>query len=283
MILVADSGSTKTEWWWHTTNNNEINKVTTIGFNPYFINSEEIYAVLMNKLIPEIDFQNVHKIFFYGSGCANKENCDIIFSACQKAFPNANKIEVRGDTLGAARALFGLNHGIAGILGTGSNSVYYDGNDTVECTPSLGYIIADEGSGARFGTTLIREYFKDEMPVEIKTAFEKRYNPKLDDVLNAVYRLSHPNRFLASYCDFLSFHKDHPYIQNLIRKEFHDYLKYQVCKYPKYQDQTLSLVGSIAFFLGDLLREEAEKMGIEVGIILRSPIEGLIKFHQDYN
>jgi len=282
MILVADSGSTKTQWWWYNTDN-EIKKVTTIGFNPYFIDTEGIYGVLMHNLIPEIDFQGVHKIFFYGSGCANKDNCEIIHLACKKAFPNADKIEVRSDTLGAARALFGLEKGIAGILGTGSNSVFYDGNETVECIPSLGYIIADEGSGARFGTTLIREYFKDEMPLEIKTAFEKRYNPTLDIVLDAVYRQNHPNRFLASFCDFLSFQKEHPYIQNLIRKEFKDFLKYQVCKCPDYQKLTLRLVGSIAFFLGDLLREEAKEMGIEVGKILRSPIEGLIKFHQDYN
>ena len=282
MILVADSGSTKTQWWWYN-KENEIKKVTTIGFNPYFIDTKGIYDVLMKNLVPEIDFQHVNKIFFYGSGCSNKENCEIIHLACIKTFPNAEKIEVRSDTLGAARALFGLEKGIAGILGTGSNSVFYDGERTVECIPSLGYIIADEGSGARFGTTLIREYFKNEMPLEIKTAFEKRYNPKLDVVLDAVYRQNLPNRFLASYCDFLSFQIDHPYIQNLVRKEFKDYLKYQVCKCPDYQKLTLSLVGSIAFFLGDLLREEAKEMGIEVGKILRSPIEGLIKFHQDYN
>jgi glucosamine kinase len=282
MILVADSGSTKTEWWWYN-NNNEIRKFTTIGFNPYFINANEIYKVLIQKLIPEIGSDVVEKIFFYGSGCAIKENCEIIFHACRKAFPKADKIEVQSDSLGAARALFGQESGIAGILGTGSNSVYYNGIETVECIPSLGYVIADEGSGARFGTTLIREYFKDEMPVEIKVAFGQRYSPDLSIVLDAVYRQLHPNRFLASFCEFLSFHKEHPYIQNLIRKEFQAYLKYQVCKCPYHHQLTLSLVGSIAFFLGDFLRDEAKQMGIAVGTILRSPIEGLIKYHQDYN
>jgi N-acetylglucosamine kinase-like BadF-type ATPase len=282
MILVADSGSTKTEWWWYDANN-EIKKAVTIGFNPYFINSEGIYDALLNTLLPEIDVMSVEKIFFYGSGCLGKKNCEIIYTACKKAFSNAVKIEVLPDTLGAARALFGLKSGIAGILGTGSNSVYYNGIDTAECIPSLGYIIADEGSGARFGTTLIREYFKDEMPEEIKVAFEKRYNPSLEVVLDAVYRKPHPNRFLASFCDFLSYHKNHPYIQNLIRNEFQAFLKYQVCKCPEYHELTLSLIGSIAFFLGDVLREEAQKMGIQVGKILRSPIEGLIQFHQDYN
>ena len=282
MILVADSGSTKTEWWWYDTNN-EIKKAVTIGLNPYFINSEGIYNVLLTTLLPEIDYKAVKKIFFYGSGCLGKENCEIIDMACKKAFLNAVKIEVHPDTLGAARALFGLKSGIAGILGTGSNSVYYNGFYTSECIPSLGYIIADEGSGARFGTTLIREYFKNEMPSEIKNLFEQRYNPNLKVVLDAVYRKPYPNRFLASFCDFLSCNLNHPYIQNLIRNEFQAYLKYQVCKCFDYQKLTLSLVGSIAFFLGDILREEAKKMGIQVGIILRSPIEGLIKFHQDYN
>jgi len=282
MILVADSGSTKTEWWWYD-NNNELRKFTTIGFNPYFINTEEIFQVLVQKLIPQIEATAVKKIFFYGSGCAIKENCEIVYLACRKAFPETEKIEVHSDSLGAARALFGPQRGIAGILGTGSNSVYYNGFETVECIPSLGYVIADEGSGARFGTTLIREYFKNEMPEEIKLAFEHRYNPDLGFVLDAVYRQLHPNRYLASFCEFLSLHKDHPYIQNLIRKEFHAYLRYQVCKCPQHHQLTLSLVGSIAFFLGDLLREEAKQMGIEVGTILRSPIEGLIKYHQDYN
>lgn len=282
MILVADSGSTKTEWWWYD-KNNELKKFKTIGFNPYFIKSEEIYNVLVTKLVPEIDNRAVKKIFFYGSGCASKENSDIIYVACQKAFPNAEKIEVTGDTLGAARSLFGHEKGIAGILGTGSNSVYYDGKSVVECVSSLGYVIADEGSGARFGTTLIREYFKEEMPAEIKLAFEEHYHPELSVVLDAVYRKPHPNRFLAAYCEFLSLYKDHPYIQNLFRNEFRAYLKYQVCKCPDFQNLTLSLVGSIAFFMGDLLREEAKQMGIKVGTILRSPIEGLIKYHQEFN
>ena len=121
------------------------------------------------------------------------------------------------------------------------------------------------------------------MPEDIKVAFEQRYNPDLGFVLDAVYRQLHPNRYLASFCDFLSLHKEHPYIQTLIRKEFQSYLKYQVCKCPHHQQLTLSLVGSIAFFLGDFLREEAKKMGITVGTIIRSPIEGLIKYHQDYN
>ena len=282
MILVADSGSTKTEWWWYD-KKNEIRKFKTIGFNPYFIGSDEIYKVLIQKLIPVLESETVKKIFFYGSGCAIKENCDIISQACKKAFPEAVKIEVQSDSLGAARALFGQESGIAGILGTGSNSVYYNGIETVECIPSLGYVIADEGSGARFGTTLIREYFKDEMPEDIKEAFRQRYNPDLNIVLDAVYRQQHPNRYLASFCEFLSLHKENSYIRNLIGKEFQSYLRYQVCKCPKHQQLTLSLVGSIAFFLGDILREEAKLMGITVGTIIRSPIEGLIKYHQDYN
>jgi N-acetylglucosamine kinase-like BadF-type ATPase len=282
MILVADSGSTKTEWWWYD-KKNEIRKFITIGFNPYFIGSDEIYKVLIQQLIPVIESETVKKIFFYGSGCAIKENCEIISLACRKAFPDAVKIEVQSDSLGAARALFGQESGIAGILGTGSNSAYYNGRETVECIPSLGYVIADEGSGARFGTTLIREYFKDEMPEDIKEAFRQRYNPDLSVVLDAVYRQIHPNRYLASFCEFLSFHKENFYIRNLISKEFQSYLRYQICKCPQYQQLTLSLVGSIAFFLGDILREEAKLMGITVGTIIRSPIEGLIKYHQDYN
>jgi N-acetylglucosamine kinase-like BadF-type ATPase len=282
MILVADSGSTKTEWWWYD-ENNEIKKVITIGFNPYFIDSDGISLVLKNTLQPYINYQKIEKVFFYGSGCANENNANIVAVACKRIFPNATKIEVYPDTLGCARAVFGLKIGIAGILGTGSNAVYYDSKTTEECVPSLGYIIADEGSGARFGTILIREYFKNEMPAEIKEAFEKKYNPDLEHVLDAVYRQSHPNRFLASFCDFLSAQKEHPYIDNMIRCEIRAFLKYQVCKCADYKTLTLGLVGSVAFYLESFLREEAALMGITVGKILRSPIEGLIEFHQNYN
>ncbi len=282
MILVADSGSTKTEWWWYD-KNNEIKKVVTIGFNPYFIDSEGIYSVLKNTLQPYLNYQQVNKIFFYGSGCAIESNAKIVELACKQIFTNAEKVEVYPDTLGCARAVFGLEKGIAGILGTGSNAVYYDSKTTVECVPSLGYIIADEGSGARFGTILIREYFKNEMPAEIKIDFEKRYDPDLEHVLDAVYRQPHPNRFLASFCEFLSIHKNHPYIDNIIRSEISAFLKYQVCKCPDYKSLTLGLVGSVAFYLESFLREEAAMKGIKVGKILQSPIEGLIEFHQRHN
>lgn len=282
MILVADSGSTKTEWWWYN-KNNELKKITTIGFNPYFIDSKGIFSVLKDTLQPYINYQKVDKVFFYGSGCASKNNADIVEVACKQIFPNASKVEVYPDTLGCARAVFGLQKGIAGIMGTGSNAVYYDSKTTEECVPSLGYIIADEGSGARFGTILIREYFKNEMPSDIKYEFEKKYNPTLEHVLDAVYRQSHPNRFLASFCEFLSVHKHHPYIDNIIRAEVRAFLKYQVCKCVDYKTLTLGLVGSVAYYLESFLREEAASMEIKVGKILRSPIEGLIEFHQNYN
>lgn len=282
MILVADSGSTKTEWWWYN-ENNELKEIVTIGFNPYFIDSEGIFSALKNTLQPYINYQKIEKIFFYGSGCASENNARIVEVACKQIFPNAIKIEVYPDTLGCARAVFGLEKGIAGILGTGSNAVYYDSKTTVECVPSLGYIIADEASGARFGTILIREYFKNEMPSEIKHEFEKKYNPNLEQVLDAVYRQSHPNRFLASFCKFLSDQQNHPYIQNIIRCEIRAFLKYQVCKCADYKTLTLGLVGSVAFFLQSFLREEATRMDIKVGKILRSPIEGLIEFHQTHN
>jgi N-acetylglucosamine kinase-like BadF-type ATPase len=282
MILVADSGSTKTEWWWYN-ENNELKKIVTIGFNPYFIDSEGIFTALKSTLQPYINYQKIDKIFFYGSGCANNTNASIVEVACRKIFPNTSKVEVYPDTLGCARAVFGLEIGIAGIMGTGSNAVFYDSKTTVECVPSLGYILADEGSGARFGTILIREYFKNEMPSDIKYEFEKKYHPTLEYVLDAVYRQSHPNRFLASFCEFLSLHKNHPYIDNIIRVEVRAFLKYQVCKCADYKKLMLGLVGSVAYYLESFLREEAAGMDIKVGKILRSPIEGLIEFHQNYN
>ncbi len=277
MKLIADSGATKTEWV-IIQGNNELQKVQTIGFNPYFIHSEGILHELEKNLYPFLDNDQVEEVFFYGAGCSNPRNCDIVGDAMKAFFRHAT-IAVEHDLLGAARALCGHDPGIACILGTGSNSCYFDGTVIRKNIPSLGFILADEGSGAYIGRQLVRDYFLGAMPSGIKKKFESRYDLTLERVLDAVYNKPHPNRYLASFTLFLSDEKEQPYIHQVITSSFDAFFTTQVMKYKKYRQLPLHAVGSVAFYFKDLLMEAAERHGIQVEKILHTPIEGLVRFH----
>jgi N-acetylglucosamine kinase-like BadF-type ATPase len=200
-------------------------------------------------------------------------------AALEDFFFNA-EINVEHDLLGAARALLGKNRGIACILGTGSNSCYYDGNIIRENVNSLGYVLADEGSGAYLGRQLIRDYFLNELPADLKEAFDKKYNYSLENVLNAVYNKPYPNRFLASFSLFLAAHLDHEHIRDLIRNAFRAYFRHQITKYSKYREVPVSAIGSVAMAYKDLFAEVAAEFGAKVMKIIPNPIEGLIEYHR---
>jgi N-acetylglucosamine kinase-like BadF-type ATPase len=277
MKLIADSGATKTDWV-IIQGDNELQTVQTIGFNPYFIQSEGILNELEKNLYPYLDNDQVTEVFFYGAGCSNPRNCDIVHDAMKEFFRKA-EISVEHDLLGAARALCGHHPGIACILGTGSNSCYFDGTVIKENIPSLGFILADEGSGAFMGKQLMRDYFLNEMPADIKEKFESQYPLTLERVLDATYNKPHPNRYLASFTHFLSGEKDHPYINSLIKSSFDAFFRVQVMKYSKYRKMPLHAVGSVAFYFRELFTEVAEGHGVRVEKILHTPIEGLVHFH----
>jgi len=281
MIIIADSGSSKTDWV-VIPKSERMEYLQCAGINPFFTNSEDIQNLI------KITFENQHikekvkKIFFYGTGCIKNQNTDIIESGLRAYFKLA-EIYVEDDMIGAARSIFGNRQGIACILGTGANSCKYDGTRIVEKIPALGYILGDEASGAFFGKLLINHYFKKIMPEDLSELFRIKYQPELGNILNRVYKEPYPNRFLAKYTRFLSENIKHPYSINLLSVGFDAFLSNNVAKYIDYPYFQVGFVGSIAFHFSDILISSCKKYNISIGNILEKPIDGLIQYHTKNN
>jgi glucosamine kinase len=277
-ILIADSGSTKTDWVL-LDHNNIIIQFQTIGFNPYFQSSEDIYLEIKTKLIPVLQDQlkSIREIYFYGAGCSTPDKMQVVKQGLYLAFGNILS-EVNHDLLAAARALCGRDKGITCILGTGSNSGLYDGKDVIENVPSVGYLFGDHGSGANIGKTFIQHYFDGKLPVHLKTAFESAgYHREI--ILENVYKKPMPSKYLASIASFLSNYNNDSYIKELIKHCFLDFFDAQVSKYTDAKLLPVNSVGSVGFYYKDLLIEAAKEKGFTIGNVIKSPIEGLIKYH----
>lgn len=278
MRLIADSGSTTTDWC-IIDGTNTPKFLETKGFNPYYMNSETIRNILEKELLPLVNEKSITEIFYYGSGCSTEAKKIIVEDALFVVFTKAH-IEVEHDLLGAARGLLGNDNGIACILGTGSNSCYYDGKEIVENVPSLGYIYGDEGSGAHIGKKLITNYLKNKLPQKISIAFSEKYNLNLEQILDSTYNKIKPNQFLASFTKFITENIDSEYLQKLVRLSFEEFFTKQVFKYKDYKKHKISFTGSIAFVFKDILMSVMKKHNLEMGSLLRKPIEGLAKFHE---
>lgn len=278
MILIADSGSTKTEWNL-IVNNDDVRKFQTIGFNPYFIDSKGIEEELEKNLLPFVNELQVKKVFFYGAGCSSLQKKDIVREPLEKFFRIA-EVEVEHDLLAAARSLCGHEKGIACILGTGSNSCLYDGNEIIENVESVGYMFGDEGGGVFIGKQLITAYLRNELPVELRIKFEEKYPVRFNHILDAVYKQAFPNRFLASFSPFMHENKEHPYIYQIIFDAFDKFITYQVSKYTNYSKFELNCTGSIGFHYMEILEKVAEKWNIKIGTINKTPMSGLVNYHK---
>lgn len=277
-ILIADSGSTKTDWVL-LDNNNIIIQFQTIGFNPYFQSSDDIYTEIKNKLIPVLHDQlhAIKHIAYYGAGCSTPEKVQVVKQGLYLAFGNIHS-EVNHDLLAAARALCGKEKGIACILGTGSNSCLYDGKEVTENVPSVGYLFGDHGSGATIGRTFVQHYFDGKLPIHLATAFENAgYHREV--ILENVYKKPMPSKYLASIVKFLSDYNNDSYIKTLIKNCFLDFFDAQVSKYTDAKNLPVNSVGSIGFYYKELLEEAAKEKGFTIGNIIKSPIDGLIKYH----
>jgi glucosamine kinase len=278
MKLIADSGSTKTTW--ALLEKGEVmTTITTPGLNPYFHTAETIEATLLADLVPSIPVDFIQEIHFYGAGCSTANNNRMLTDSLELFFRNA-EVFIYHDILGAARALFGRESGIACILGTGCNSCYYDGHEVESRVPSLGYLFGDEGAGSYLGKIFMEKYLKNRLPDDIRMEFNTIYHLELEDILNAIYNRPFPNRWLASFSEFLAPRQTHPLIYEMVRNSFDAFFKEQVFMYENYQDLPVSFVGSIAFFYRNILLESANHAGITVGTILQSPLEGLVTYHR---
>ncbi|MDD5571184.1 MAG: ATPase [Bacteroidales bacterium] len=277
MILIADSGSTKTNWSLIDKKNKTL-YFSSIGLNPYFICSSEIKKEIRKKIIPFVEQKKINKIFFYGAGCSDNKKCNIIKKALNELFPSSS-VEINSDLLGAARALFGNKPGIAGILGTGSNCCYYDGKKIKQQITSLGFILGDEGSGACMGKKIIRAYLKNELPSAIKTNLEKKIHISTVKILDSIYNKSYPNRFLASFTPFISKNIDNPFIYNIVHSSLNGYFKNQVCTIYDFKNRTFSCIGSIAYVFKEIVSKTAKENKINLHKIIKNPMQGLIYFH----
>ena len=286
MLLIADSGSTKTDWC--LCNQGAIvQNIQTQGINPYHQTEEAIEEVLLSEFLPQLKAQSSKltaqssqlKVIFYGSGCANETACNRIKEALFKVL-GTEDVTVHSDLLGAARALCGHEEGIACVLGTGSNSCLYNGKEITANTPPLGYILGDEGSSAVLGRRLVGDCLKNQLPEALRTEFLAEYQLTQEIILEKVYRQPLANRFLASLTPFLSKHCEVPEVHKLLVESFTDFFVRNVKQYRR-PWLPIHFVGSIANAFPAELKEAAESLGMELGTILQSPMEGLIKYHSE--
>lgn len=275
-ILIADSGATKTDWC--LVKDGEINhRFNTKGLSPVFQSQEEIATEIKEHVLPELNENMPNAIFFYGSGCI-PEKIDSVKIAIQSSFP-IDKIEVYSDLIAAAHALCGKDAGIACILGTGSNSCEWNGNEIAKQISPLGFILGDEGSGAHLGKLLVGDVLKNQLSSELKDKFLSQYKLTPAIIIENVYRKSFPSRFLASVAPFLLENIEDESVKQIVRKSFGDFFERNVRHY-NYQDYEVSFVGSIAHYYSPILKEVAKEKEIKIGKIHQSPMEGLINYYQ---
>jgi glucosamine kinase len=277
MILIADSGSTKTEWVLLEESGSS-KAFRTIGLNPYYIDEIDIKHTITVNLLRNFERESVHELFFYGSGCGADDKKKLLENILSELFSKA-EIHVFTDILGTARALFGKSEGIACILGTGSNSCLYDGNEIMSIVPSRGFIFGDEGSGSCLGKELLSHYFKNTLPDTIKNAFIKKYNLPDTDIMDAIYRRPFPNRFLGSFSQFINEHLNDRFIKKMVEDSFNKFLDYYIRQYKNYKKYDIGITGSVAFYFRKQLEEVFKKNSLELTTLLKSPIDNLVKYH----
>ena len=274
--LICDSGSTKAEWCLLNGKSKKI--VTTQGLSPYFLTTQQIQQIIAKELMPKIKNIIIDEVFFYGTGCSNPENVKSVKKAISLVFSKA-KVTVDHDLMGAAKALCGRNKGIACILGTGSNSCFYNGKKIVKNSPGLGYVLGDEGSGAYLGKKVIQYFLYKTFDEDLMDRFNAKYATNSVDILNHVYKQPLPNRYLASFVPFLIENRGHYMIENIIGDAFSDFFFNHVYKYRESWQMPINFVGSVAFGFKDVLKEMCNAYELQLGIVIKKPMDGLIKYH----
>ncbi|SFE27266.1 ATPase [Thermophagus xiamenensis] len=279
MILIADSGSTKTTWCMLNAKTGETEYLKTRGINPYYQDHDTILKTL------EEDFTGAQRqfetIYFYGAGCANTEINQTAREALS-CFFQAKQIEITSDLMAAAHALCGEEEGIACILGTGSNSCYYDGSKISANVSPLGFILGDEGSGAVIGKKLLADILKKQLPQDIIELFFNTYKTDAAQILHHIYKQPFPNRYAAGFTHFISEHISYPALRQLVKTSFDEFLKRNVMQYEKAGQLPIHFVGSIAWHFKEILKESLIENNLKPGKIIKDPMPGLIKYHSNH-
>ena len=275
MKLIAESGSTRTEWAL-VEDNHLVQRVFTEGLNPFFQTRREISRSVRLGLPESFFKKKLDQVYYYGAGCSSYEKKNILGASLVAQFKTP--IQVESDLLAAARGLFKCEAGIACILGTGSNSCFYDGKIIVKNVKAAGYILGDEASGAVLGKLFLADLLKGLAPKELANEFHEKFRISVNDVMESVYNLPFPNRFLGTIAYFLGDYMDNEYVYNLLTNNLRSFFNRNVCQYD-YINYPIRFVGSLAYAYPDILQEVAQEFGVEIDVIEETPMNGLIEFH----
>jgi N-acetylglucosamine kinase-like BadF-type ATPase len=280
MILIADGGSTKADWIAINDDRNEEFRVRTLGLNPAIVPEEE----LRNRIVNMFQLMNVkndvEEIHFYGAGCGTPKPIEILKTILESIFVNA-KVFIAEDMLAAVYAASGKEPAIICILGTGSNSCYFDGENLHVKSASLGYILMDEASGNYFGKLLLRDYYYNKMPKAIAEKFENEFNLEADHIKENLYRKPNPNMYLATFAKFMFEFKDEKYIKRIIKRGFQEFFKYRILPFEKDAQTPLYFIGSIAYYFREILEKIAKKNNLKVTDVIQRPIDRLLEYHKE--
>jgi glucosamine kinase len=273
MILIADSGSTKTDWLFMD-GSRQIGGLQTKGFNPYYQRLDDMQREIEDLLLPAFDPTGISEIHFYGAGCSTSEKRQKIVDALLP-FYKKSKISVQSDLIGAARAVSGNQSGIVCILGTGSGSCLYNGTDIDTTIPSLGFILGDEGSGAWLGKQMVTDYLRDHMPQKARESINKQFEIDKETILEHVNHHKMPSRYLGGFAQFISQHSSQTYFYHLLFEGFTEFANNYIVRYERYGHFPCHFVGSVAYYNQEILRQAARYVGFQIGNVIQSPIYGL--------
>lgn len=279
MVVVADGGSTKTDWK-IIEENGSVTGATSTGFNPNYTDAAEMESLIRQGLQNVIPDKAYGTIYYYGAGCWDEGRASVVKTAFNRVFPNF-EAKVSHDILAAALATCGNQPGIACILGTGSNSVLFDGEKILDNVTNLGFLLGDEGSGSQIGKKLVKSYFYREMPAELHPVIEKHCPSGRKEILDRIYEGPAPAAYLAAFAHQFSDYKEHPFVKGLIKSCFEEFVVRHVCKYANHESLPIHFVGSVAFHFKNILGEVLRKHGLKQGLILVKPIDNLLKYHLD--
>jgi len=274
--LIADSGSTKTEWC--LLNGNKKVLINSQGMSPYFINEFQMENIIKAEVLPALKKTLIDEIYYYGTGCTSPVNARMVKKALHRIFPEAS-INIDSDITGAAKALCGNEKGIACILGTGSSSCYYNGKRIAKNSPGLGFILGDEGSGAYLGKKVIQYFLYNTFDEDLRARFDAKFVTNANEILDAVYKQPLANRYLASYAIFLAENRGHYMVENIIEDAFNDFFYRHIIKFRESWKLPINFTGGIAYGFKDILVEMCNSYQLQLGNILRNPMEGLINYH----
>lgn len=280
MILIADGGSTKCDWILLDSEGEQVIKTRTKGLNPAVFKTE----VLENRLRENEDLKNVltkvQKVHFYGAGCGTAGPTALLQRILSEFFTEASEIVVKEDMVAAVYAAT-TEPGIVCILGTGSNSCYFDGKEIRTAVDSLGYILMDEASGNYFGKRLIRDYYYKQMPQELAEIFEKQFDLSSDAIKENLYKKENPNTYLASFAEFIFTNERNGYFYTLISEGMKNFIEHRVLCFKEAQNAKVHFIGSIAYFSQDIIRDVAKPYHLEIGNFVRRPIDGLLAYYKN--